>query len=118
MPRKKAPAEPKGRRRKPAAAENQTPLPTPAPEFAPDEKKYAERYPGHRFVPGSLSQPGVETCFGRKRVITILCASCDAERVIATSDIFHCRLCAGCAKTAKKEARKAETKKGVSEPSA
>jgi len=109
MPRKKATAGPKGRR-KSAAAESQTPVPTPAPAFTPDEQKYVERYPGHRFVAGSLSPPGAETCFGRKRVITILCANCGAERVIATSDIFHCRLCAGCTKAAKKEARKAKAK--------
>ncbi len=66
-----------------------------------------------------MSTPGDETCFGRKRVITILCASCDTPRVIATSDIFHCRSCPGCTAAARKEARKTKREEdGAGAPAA
>ncbi|QEL13887.1 hypothetical protein [Limnoglobus roseus] len=108
MPRKARLVEPKVRRRKTAAADPLVEAPTPVAAFTAEEMKYVEKHPDQRFVARSLTPPGVETCFGRKRTITILCGKCDAPRVIATSDAHHCRYCVACKSEAKKAARKAK----------
>src|SRR5262249_3947627 len=88
----------------------QSPPPSPAP--LPDqglteaEQALAAKYPMVDIKPGSL-RPGASEGWGNKKIVTIRCASCNAERILATSDLFHCCLCSVCSKQARKEARQA-----------
>jgi hypothetical protein len=75
------------------------------PELAAAEAELARKYPHVRIKPGSLRVGGTEG-WGNKRIITILCINCNAERTLATSDLFHVRHCQACAKADKKAARK------------
>ena len=100
----------RGRRKagKPAAPapESQT---TPAEEQDPAlreaERKLAEKYPAVTIKPGSLRPAGGRPEFANKRSVIILCAGCKAERVLATSDLFHVSRCVDCVKAGKRVRR-------------
>jgi hypothetical protein len=77
-------------------------------ELVADEAALTSRYPHQRFKAGSLLPAGATAEFGTKRSIVILCQDCDAERRVATSDVFHTSRCVLCGKSAKKAARKAK----------
>lgn len=81
--------------------------PAPIPAFTPDEQRLVEKYPGHRFKPGSLAASGATPGYGTKRTVTILCTECDAERLVATSDLFVVRKCRDCVKRGRQDARRA-----------
>src|SRR4051812_47044577 len=75
--------------------------------FTPEELRYVEKYPTHKFVPGTLKGLG-EHEFGKKWVITIRCATCDAERQLATSDFFPFFYCSPHPRAARAKAMKAK----------
>ena len=77
-------------------------------KIAEAEAEIIRKYPDRRFKPGSLLPAGAVEEFGHKRSIVILCSECDAERRVATSDIFHVSRCAECTK----KARSKKAKKG------
>jgi hypothetical protein len=70
--------------------------------LAAAEAELVRRYPGRRIKPGSLRPAGADPAFGHKRTLVLLCTDCDAERTVATSDVFHVGRYADCARTAKK----------------
>src|SRR5579884_422497 len=80
--------------------------PTQDPALAEAEQQLAKKYPAAAIKPGSL-RPGAPEGWGGKRVVTIRCVGCGAERTVATSDLFHVSRCADCARAAKKAARQA-----------
>ncbi|MDB5312969.1 MAG: hypothetical protein JWO38_7171 [Gemmataceae bacterium] len=79
----------------------------PGPESPPEsqhdpvlqaaEQQLMEKYPLANIKTGSL-RPGASEGWGSKRIVTILCGACNAERTVATSDLFHVRHCRDCAK--------------------
>lgn len=83
-----------------------------------DEKKLVEKYSEtHKIVPGSLRYAGGREGWASKRTVLIVCAAedCQAERVLATSDLQWAttRFCVACAKVVKKnkaDKRKQEKK--------
>jgi hypothetical protein len=105
------PAQPVGPGRDDLASESVgvgTP-PAPAQDLALAEAEQAlvAKYATVNILQGSL-RPGSTEGFGTKRIVTILCASCNQPRVLATSDLHHCRHCHLCAKADKKAARRAK----------
>ena len=79
-------------------------------KIAEAEAEIIRKYPNRRFKPGSLLPAGAVEEFGHKRSIVILCSECDAERRVATSDIFHVSRCPDCTKKA--HSKKAKKKGG------
>ena len=76
------------------------------PTLVAAEADLVRRYPDCRIKPGSLRAAGAAG-FGHKRTVVLLCR-CGAERVVATSDLFHVSMCAPCTKAAKKDSRQAK----------
>ena len=112
MPRRKKTESTQAQhRRKKAAAPTKAEAPSIAsqqdPKLAEAEKKLIEKYKLVDIVPGTLRH-GAKEGWGNKRVITIRCVSCNAERTVATSYLFHVYHCTSCAKRIKKEARKSQ----------
>ena len=91
-------------------------LPLPAAQASTDqdaklaeaEAEITRKYPDRRFKPGSLLLAGALEEFGHKRTVIILCSECDAERRVATLDIFHVSRCVECTK----KPRSKKAKKG------
>jgi hypothetical protein len=122
MPRRKkadstaAPSEPRKRRRRkngeptePVLAQEPAPeSPAQDPALQEAEQQLIEKYPNVNIKPGSLQPAGGRPEFGSKRTVIILCAACNKERVLATSDLFHVSHCSECARAAKKANHKKE----------
>ena len=79
-------------------------------KIAEAEAEITRKYPNRRFKPGSLLPAGAVEEFGHKRSVVILCSECDAERRVATFDIFHVSRCPECTKKAR--SKKAKKKGG------
>ncbi len=114
MPRRKKDqlteeTQPQHGRKKSAASPEPEALPTPQqdPKLAEAERELIAKYPLVDIVPGSLRH-GSNEGWGNKRIVTIRCVTCNKERIVATSDLFHVYHCVACAKEVKKEARKAQ----------
>jgi hypothetical protein len=86
----------------------QEPAAGQSPELADAERELVAKYPGQRFVRGSLTAAGAFPEFGSKRTILIECVDCGAERRVATSDAFHVKRCSKCKKEQIKADRKAK----------
>jgi hypothetical protein len=104
----KAPAR-KGCRRKKAQEASKAPRANhrgadPESKLATAEAELRAKYPELKIKAGSLLPAGAAE-FGNKRTVVILCADCEAERRVATSDLFHVSRCVECTK-------KARSKKG------
>ena len=77
------------------------------PVLAAAEADLVRRYPDHQIKQGSLcAAAGARPRYGHKRTVTLHCVDCGAERVVATSDLFHVRRCEECARKLKKQAKK------------
>ena len=98
-----------GRKKSAASQDPEAPpvAPQQDPKLAEAEKELIAKYPLVDIVPGSLRN-GANEGWGKKRIITIRCISCNKEPIVATSDLFHVYHCTSCAKEVKKEARKAQ----------
>ena len=68
------------------------------------EKALVAKYTKHKIVPGSWRAAGGRPDHGMKCTVEIICP-CEAKRVLATSDLFHCFHCVDCGKVAKKNRR-------------
>jgi len=86
----------------------------PKPAFEQDpalqeaERQLIEKYGNVvHIVPGSLRPAGGRPAFGNKRTVVIKCSSCNQERTLATSDLFHCHHCKDCSR-GRKAGKKAE----------
>ena len=100
---RRRPQRPSRRRRRVIAASEAAadPAVEQNEELAEAEADLTRRYPDRRIKPGSLRHAGAVPGFGTKRTVVIVC-DCGADRTLATSDLFHVRQCAGCARQAKK----------------
>jgi hypothetical protein len=107
-PGARPPAKRRTRGAKPPAA---TSPPESAPAKATDtssealaaaEAALVDRYPARRIKPGSLRPAGADPAFGTKRTVVIHCEDCGAERMVATSDLFHVGRCTACRRASRK----------------
>lgn len=87
-----------------------TATPTQDPTVTEKEQMLTVKHPNCRIVPGSLRVAGGREGFGHKWTVLITCATCDKERVLATSDLQWdtCRYCVPCSKQVKANRKNTE----------